>query len=141
MITQAFEALAGTVQVRGLERIGLRYINRVEIPAPSVDLDDYFEFRPFLGAALPQNMAGFIVGCTLPFAGGRDSCNLQLTAAAPETSGSMAFILDLDYFVAKAQAVAVERALGWVDAAHEEVVELFEGCISDRLRELLGEVK
>lgn len=141
MIETGFRAMAETVNPKGLERIGLRYINRVEVPGIPVKREDYFWFRPFLGEGLPQNVGGFIVGCMLPFAEGRDSCRLQLTTAVPEKPETVAFVLDLDYFLAKAQAVAVNEALEWVDAAHQGVLEIFEGCITDRLREIFGEVK
>ena len=139
-IEKAFAALNHTLeQVRGLERIGLRYINRIEIPSKTVDLDQYFEFRPFLGERLPQNMTGFIIGCMLPFFESRDVCKVQLTNAVPEQPDTGAFLLDLDYFVTKPQAVSPDQALEWVETAHAKVESLFEGCISDRLRKLFEE--
>ncbi len=140
-IEEGLRALATTLEMRGLERIGLRYVNRIGIPGPTVGLEECFAFRPFLGEGLPQNVSGFIVGCMLPFNEGRDSCTLQLTTGVPEGPESVAFVLDLDYFLAKAQTVPVNEALGWVEAAHRRVLEVFEGCITDRLRELFGEVK
>ena len=143
-IEKAFMTLVETVDVKGVQRIGLRYINRIEIPGASVDLDDYFEFRPFLGHNLPQSMANFIVICLLPFFDGRDSCRvqlIQLTNAVPEAGGNVAFLLDLDYFLDQPQAVPENEMLVWVDTAHEKVEELFEGCIKDSLREIFQEVK
>lgn len=141
-IEKAFETLLDTADdAKGLQRIGLRYINRIEIPGASVDLDDYFEFRPFLGSNLPRSMASFIVGCLLPFFDGRDSCRVQLTNAVPEDYGNSAFLLDLDYFLDRPQAVPENEVLEWVETAHERVEELFEGCIKDSLREIFQEVE
>lgn len=75
-IENAFSALTGTVDIKGLQRIGLRYINRIEIAGQPVKLEDYFEFYPFLGRNLPQNMINFIVVCVLPFFDGRESCRI-----------------------------------------------------------------
>ncbi len=139
-IAKAFSALTDTLEeVRGLERIALRYINRIEIPSESVDLDDYFEFRPFLGKELPQHMISFILGCVLPFSEDRDACKVQLVSAVPEQPDNSAFLLTLDYFVTKAQAVSPDQALGWVESAHEQIENLFEGCIKDTLRGIFGE--
>jgi len=140
-IEKAFAALAETVNIETFQRIGLRYINRIEIPGPSVDLDAYFEFRPFLGKNLPQNIANFIVGCVLPFSDGRDCCKVQLTNAVAEGPDERAFLLDLDYFLVEPQAVARDGAMEWVESAHEEVEKLFEGCMSPRLRECFQEIK
>ncbi len=140
-IENAFRALTNTVRFETLQRIGLRYINRIEIPSQSLDLDEYFEFRPFLGENLPQDMANFIVGCMLPFNERRDCCKVQLTNVVPEEPGDTAFLLDLDYFLVRPQAIPVNGALEWVEQAHEQVETLFEGCISARLRERFEEVK
>jgi len=140
-IENAFSALTDTVDVKGLQRIGLRYINRIEIPGQSVNLDDYFEFRPFLGQNLPQNVANFIVGCLLPFFDERDACRIRLTNAVPEKPESTAFLLDLDYFLAQPRAVSANQALEWVESAHQQVEEIFEGCITECLRKVFQEVK
>lgn len=140
-IEKAFSTLIETVDVERLQRIGLRYINRIEIPSRSIDLDNYFEFRPFLGQNLPQNMENFIVQCLLPFFDGRDSCKVQLTNAVPERPDNISFLLDLDYFLAQAQTVSANQALEWVEDAHQKVEEIFEGCIAERLREIFQEVK
>ncbi|HWP93153.1 MAG TPA: TIGR04255 family protein [Thermodesulfobacteriota bacterium] len=141
LIEKAFNALIKTVNVDKLQRIGLRYINRIEISSPSINLDDYFEFRPFLGKSLPQDMASFIVQCSLVFFDGRDSCKVQLTNALPEKPENLGFLLDLDYFLAHPQTVSVDEAIEWVEGAHQKVEEIFEGCITQSLREIFQEDK
>lgn len=129
-IENAFSALTGTVDIKGLQRIGLRYINRIEIAGQPVKLEDYFEFYPFLGRNLPQNMINFIVVCVLPFFDGRDSCRIQLTNAVSEKPGNISLLLDLDYFLAQPQSVLANQALEWVESAHQQVEEVFEGCMN-----------
>lgn len=140
-IESAFRSLTEIVDIKGLQRIGLRYINRIEIPAPSINLEKYFEFRPFLGQKLPQNMVDFIVGCVWHFSNGRDSCRVQITNALPEKPDHSAFLLDLDYFLAQPKAISVKQALEWVEEAHQKVEEVFEGCIAEPVREIFQEVK
>jgi uncharacterized protein (TIGR04255 family) len=140
-IEKAFNALINTVDVKGLQRIGLRYINRIEISNQQVRLEDYFEFYPFLSHNLPQNMINFAIQCLFPFSDGRDSCRVQLTNALPEKPDSISLLLDLDYFLAQPQAVSANETLKWVEKAHQQVEEIFEGCITERLREVFQEVK
>ncbi len=141
-VESAFRSLTEIIDIKGLQRIGLRYINHIEIPAHSINLlDEYFEFRPFLGQNLPQHMADFIVGCVWHFSSGRDSCRVQITNALPEKPDNSAFILDLDYFLAQPKAVSANQALEWVEEAHQKVEEIFEGCISKPLRDIFREVK
>jgi uncharacterized protein (TIGR04255 family) len=140
-IEEAFNALSNSIDIKGLARIGYRTINRIELPRQSFHLESYFEFYPFLGPRLPQNMVNFIVGCVLSFSDGRDLCKVQLTSAVPENPDSSAFLLDLDYYLAKPSNVAVSNALEWVEESHEQVNNIFEGCITDPLREIFQEEK
>jgi uncharacterized protein (TIGR04255 family) len=129
-------ALVDILGILDLERIGLRYVNRISIPAPTVDLEKYFQFRLELGESLPQETNALIVGAVCGFDG--DVCRVQLADTPADGEDMTAFILDLDYWRI-APPVEIE-VLAWVGTAHTRVEELFEGSISDPLRELFGVV-
>lgn len=44
LIRQGLSAYREAAHPSGLSRVGLRYINRIEIPGPSIKLEDYFDF-------------------------------------------------------------------------------------------------
>lgn len=138
-IENAFDALCDIVDIKGLQRIGLRYINHIEIPRTSVNLEDYFEFRPFQGRNLPQVLESFIVGSVFPSSDEQDACKVQLTNATCEKPGHSAFLLDLDYFLSQPQPLPVNKASQWVETAHDQVESIFEGCITDKLRKIFEE--
>ncbi|MGH8065711.1 MAG: TIGR04255 family protein [Candidatus Entotheonellia bacterium] len=138
-IEEAFNALLNSIDVKGLAKISHRAINRIEVPLSPINLGDFFEFRPFLGTRLPRNMRSFILGCVLPFFNERDLCKVQLTTGAADTPSHSAFLLDIDYFLAKPEDLPVDNALVWVEEAHENVNNIFEGCVTDRLREVFQE--
>jgi uncharacterized protein (TIGR04255 family) len=141
-IETALHALTQIVSIGQLQRIGLRYINRVGIAQEPFRLEEYFEFRPFLGGGLPATtMTDFLVGCVLPFSGERDSCKIQLATVVPDQPGGRAFLLDLDYFLSQPDSILADQALEWVENAHRQVENLFEGCITNRLRDLFQEVE
>ena len=137
-IENAFGALCGIVDIKGLQRIGLRYINRIEIPGTLVNLDDYFAFRPFIGRNLPQVLENFIVGSVFPSSDEQDACKVQLTNATCEKPGHSAFLLDLDYFLSQPQPLPANKASEWIETAHHQIENIFEGCITDRLRKIFG---
>lgn len=141
-IEAAFKSLLDTIEILNLQRIGLRYINRIEIinPGHSFKLADYFDFRPFLGTKLPKDISGFAIRCVLPFPKTQAECNLQLTTAVPEKPSNCAFILDLDYYLSQVQIIASNDALAWIEEAHTNLEEIFEGCITDHLRQTYEEV-
>ncbi len=139
-IQRAWEALQAILDRMDLQRIGLRYINRVELPTPRVELAEYFGFYPFVGDRLPQTMGSFIMGVEFPYGGEGDRCRVQLLPAPDSSEEKPALMLDIDYFLAQPRAVKVSDVLEWVEKAHNRVEEVFEGCITDRLRELFEEV-
>lgn len=140
LIRQGFDAYREVAKPKGIQRIGLRYINRIEIPGQRIELEDYFEFRPFIGPQLPQDFGPFIVGIQVPYEDSRDILRLQLANASVETPDTLAVMLDLDYFLAIAGEVPLDKVFEWVDVAHSRVEEAFEACITNRLRQMFEEV-
>jgi len=138
-IEHAFMALTSILEVKELERISLRTVNRIVIPQSPIILSDYFEFRPFLGEHLPRQPISFVQACSFDFYDERDICQIQLTNVVPNTAESVAFILDFNYSLAKPRSISAVDALEWVDTAHFKLNEMFEGCITDRLRSIFDE--
>jgi len=137
-IEKAFEALRDTLELKGLERIGLRYINRIEIPSERVQLDKYFRFYLAYGVELPRDMVDFIASADFLYADGRDRCRVQLRSASESNPVTSVFILDIDYFLVRERGVEVKAAMDWVEEAHTRVEEVFESCITESLRELFN---
>ena len=141
LIQRGFHAYWEVAQPNGIRRIGLRYINRIEIPEQRVELELYFSFYPSLGANLPQDHTDFIVGVNMPYENERDGLRLQMASAVSEQPGAIAIFLDLDYSLRQPGAVRLEETLRWINTAHDRVEEVFEGCLTDKLREFFEEVK
>jgi uncharacterized protein (TIGR04255 family) len=138
LIQTGFNEYCNVAKPTGLQRIGLRYINHIEIPDQNARLEDCFEFRPFTGPKLPQKLDSFVLGGQIAYENSRDILSLQL-ASSPRLEPSIvnpAVILSLDYFLAKPKGVLLDEALTWIEKAHENIEDIFEGCITDRLRAL-----
>jgi len=140
LIRKGFEAYCEVVEPTNIQRIGLRYVNRIEIPHPRVELEDYFEFYPYVGSNLPQEHGPFTVGIQVPCEDSRDILKVVLTSANTKTLDTMAFILDLDYFLVQPEKAALDQIFEWVDVAHNHVEDAFEACITDRLGQIFEEV-
>ncbi len=137
-VREAFEQYNEVARPKGLRRIGLRYINRIIVHDCPVMLENYLNFRPFVGPGLPQNVTDFIPGIQSSYAEGRDFLRLQLTTAEPVVFNQTNVLLDLDYLLAQPEAVSLEKAFDWIDSAHFHIREAFEAAITDRLRELFN---
>jgi uncharacterized protein (TIGR04255 family) len=135
-IQRAFDTIRKVTDITGIDRIGLLYLDKIEIPEGGDTLGEYFNFYPFIGKNLPKNFINFIVGCEFPFADMRDICRLQLTRALQERPGYSTFILSTDYYLAKRHMISQDDVDEWLENAHQEVREIFEGSITDKMRAL-----
>ncbi len=143
LIKKGFNTYRDVAAPKGIRRVGLRYINHVEVPDHDIRLEDYFEFRPYIGQGLPQDFGTFALGIQIPYENSRDILNLQLSSLPKQISSSdnVAVVLSLDYFLLKPGEVALEEAFQWVDVAHHHIEDAFEACITQKLRHLFKEVK
>ena len=141
IIEQVYRALSEATEIKGIDRIGLLYVDKNEIPGTEIDLTEYFKFRPVIEGYKPESFVNFLMGVDLPFAGQRDLCRLQLTRAVAEREGYSTFLLTSDYFLRKRQGISPAGALSWLEEAHSAIKDIFKNCITERLEQLFnGEV-
>ncbi len=142
LIKRGVDVYRDVVSPKGINRIGLRYINHIEIPGQNINLEDYLEIRPFVGLNLPQDFGPFVIGIQFPYENARDILNLQLSSLPKSTNSEDAasVILSLDYFLARPKEVAFDEVFRWVEVAHMRIEDVFEACLTDKLRQLFKEV-
>jgi uncharacterized protein (TIGR04255 family) len=141
LIMKGFNAYSDAATPKSIQRIGLRYINRIEISGERVKIEDYFQFYPFVGHKLPQEFGPFIVGIEAPYEDSKDMLRVLLTSVRSSAPSTISVLLDLDYFLAKPGAVALDKISEWINVAHDHVEEVFEACITDPLRKIFEEEK
>lgn len=126
----------------GLQRVGLRYVNMIGFSETTIRLEDYFEFYPFIGKNMPQDLSSIMVAVLMPFENNRDVLRTQLATLPPAPpSALLRFSLDLDYFLGKAEAIPLTQIEQWLGTAHAHVESVFEACIRQRLRDRFVEVE
>ena len=138
MIRQAVEAYQEVAKPNGLQRIGLRYVNQINFDQSRVELEDYFDFYPFVGERIAQDHSGFLVGINIPFDDERDILRLQM-ATIGEQKNAISIVLDLDYFLRIPGSITFGNVFNWLDRAHARAEEAFEGCLKAAMRERFEE--
>ncbi len=142
LIEQAFIAYRAVAEPKGLHRIGLRYINRIEIPGDQIKLEDFFNFFPTLTWQAPgQGFISFNASVYVPFDYAKDILKLQISSGPSILPDALAVNLDLDYFTGRSGEVSFESAFAWIEQAHSRLEDAFEGCITDSLRKFFEEEK
>lgn len=138
----ALDIYEGLVSPRRVDRIGFRYINRFEIPAPekAMSMDNYFNIFPTIPQPLGKTHGPFWIQFQVPQNNGKHTLFVTFGSedTAQKSEGVLTFILDiydsaqLDIELSMAE-LSVE-----IESAHNNLVRAFESSITDMLRELLG---
>jgi uncharacterized protein (TIGR04255 family) len=133
-IDAALRAYAEVAGIVGVNRIGVRYINKVVIPVTNFDLNTYLLSRPSSPPGLPNQMGGFLNRVEYAY---DDGCKLLLTQASVEApEGSSAFLLDLDVVWEGKAPLPVDEVMAVVEDLHEREGRAFEAVITDETRKV-----
>ena len=136
LIDLVFNAYIKNIKVKSIQRIGLRYINNIEIPLPAFDVEQYFNLYPHLPKDLPQELASFMTGIIFIFEKGRDNAKVQLLDKPLTAQGASRIVLDMDYFLLKPNSVASDEVKEWVANAHKNTEMIFETILTDKTKQL-----
>lgn len=138
MISNSLNIYRQIAEPQSLNRIGLRYINRLEIPEQMVEIEDYLLAIPTVPSTVPQLFSGWVQRVEIPFEDTNGLLALQSRSIYEEGQKGIAFLLDLDFVTLQPELVELNSAMGWVEEAHERIESTFEACITSTTRELLG---
>jgi uncharacterized protein (TIGR04255 family) len=125
---------------RPISRIGVRYINRIDIPVsgPRIQLEDYITFQPRVPPSLDTGIIHFAMNTVVPL--GQDNLMLVLNAGSTPSPiiGYQSLILDLD--LSRELDLPSNDTDLWVfiNTMRARKNEVFEACITDRTRALLS---
>lgn len=123
-----------------IKRIGLRYVNRIDVPTGAntlIKVEDYLNILPRTPESLDQPMSGYTMQVTRPL--GVDDCSVTLTSSTLAISplvGFASFVLDLDVFKEKNIPRREDELWPVIDKMREHKNRIFESCITDKSREL-----
>lgn len=140
IIRQAFTAYTDVIETPFIERLSLRYLNRLLIPELSFDPKEYVTFYPSLGAGMPQEFSQFIVGIQVPYQDVDDSLKIELSSAASPDATKSALHLDLQYSFFQEGDMAFDHDISsWLSVAHQRIEDSFEACVTEKMRSLFLE--
>ncbi len=128
----------------GLTRIGLRYLNHVELAAGRIELEDYFCVMPKVPEPIPQTFRAFLTQVNIPYGGSESGVPeswLRITfgTADSDQPNQMRFILDLEMSTPEG-TLPLESAAAWLDTAHARLDEAFTAAFTEKThREIFGE--
>jgi uncharacterized protein (TIGR04255 family) len=119
-----------------VNRIAVRYVNRIDIPNGSVDLKDYFRTSPEIAPEVQQSLSGFFMRLQIPQTDIKGEVLFTQTIVPPQREGSVSVVLDIDLFRTLDIPKDDEDLWGLFEILHDRKNEVFEASITDRTREL-----
>jgi uncharacterized protein (TIGR04255 family) len=130
-----FKELARPVEIH---RLGLRFINRIPLPAGEFRFEDYIQPAPVSPAGMDLPFYGFMQHETLAVPGHPYAITVIRTIQLPQSSGGsgVALILDLDVFTT--QGVRLDEAvmIHHMNEMRWLKNKAFHGSVTDKAREL-----
>ena len=124
-----------------VDRCGIRYINRIEIPGTQVAMEDYFMIYPQLPESLGNTHGPFFVRVEIPQTEQAHVVLITFGTTTPRQSmdKKQVFFLDLyDIFTPDTSSNGIELRRE-IQRAHDNVVMAFEDSITDQLRKLFNQ--
>jgi uncharacterized protein (TIGR04255 family) len=125
-----------------LKRIGIRYINRIDVPIKEggiLDTDAYLRFGPRVPDFSKQPLNGFLVQATKPTDLEHWSVTITSTIVSPPPLiDFLSLGLDIDVF--RTEQIPGRDADLWdcVETVRELKDDIFESCITDQARKLFA---
>lgn len=137
-VYQALRVYRELAQPKNVARLGLRYINRVLIPAKQIKMEDYFTIYPNLPQRLGDMHGSFLVRVEVPQSGQAHTVVITFGTAPPPpaSDAGQAFMLDLYDILTINQPVDEQAIKRELRHAHDNIVVAFEDSVTDKLRTL-----
>ena len=138
--TEAHEAWRTFVELckpQTVVRCALRFVNRIEIPKPSIELHDYFCLYPEIPKGIPQDVSGMFMQLQMPQKDLEGIAIINQAVVEPVSLGTVSVLLDFDLFRAREYAPEDETIWHYLDKLRDRKNELFEACITDETRRLI----
>jgi uncharacterized protein (TIGR04255 family) len=79
-------------------RVGLRYVNQLDLPLPVRDFRDFIRSYPEISSDLTQQLAGFFMQVQIPQEDIAAMLILSEALVPPEVPGVVSVVLDIDVF-------------------------------------------
>jgi uncharacterized protein (TIGR04255 family) len=136
-IKRALDAYIEVTKPEGVVRIGVRYVNKIEVGAPSIDLDEYFVSAPSPPDPLPQTIKSFVTRVETCYDEEPVRIVTTFATSTDVPAGSTGFLLDIDVVLERQEdPLAVDDVMQAIDDLRSRERIAFEALITDRTREI-----
>jgi len=139
VVDQMLKYYSEVAQPAGVRQMGMRYINRIIIPAAKFKMEDYFNLYPEVPESLGAIHGKFMMRLEIPPKYKGHRLMVTFGTAPPESPETSAEMLDIYDIFALSQPFSIEETDKYIIEAHENIEVAFENSITNKARELFKE--
>lgn len=122
-------------------RLGVRYVNRIDVDSGSIEIKDYIRTSPDISPYLPQMLSGYFMQVVTPLDREGRTATITTTLVEPPNPDATSLLLDIDTY----QDIDIDCGGEDVDTRLTEALDslrraknyVFEACITDATRGLI----
>ena len=120
-----------------IQRVAVRYINRLDIPSPSVELSEYLEILPTVSRKLPQVLDAYFMQLVIPFVVQESTAIINQGFVPPVVADTKAVVLDIDLF--RDRELPVHEGEIWqiFERLREGKNMIFDACLTTKAKEMI----
>ncbi len=119
---------------KSIVRIALRYINKIEIPLPLHDFQEFIINMPPIPSCLPQTFSNFFMQTEIPCS--NNGTSVIITETFEKPINVLPFILDIDIYKTGEIKNDIQELTKEFDLLRDLKNQTFESCITDNTRKL-----
>ncbi len=131
-----WELYQKTAKATELRRVGLRYINNLQLPLPLKFLKDYLAAPPVVPAGMPQEISDYVMRVVVPLADISGGAIITQALGRGPHSGQLPLILDIDVFTERAIKTADKTLWDLLLKMREHKNNIFYKSITEKTVEL-----
>lgn len=132
LILEHLQIYRTTADPSSLARIGLRYINRIDVDAMICELEEYFNAPPKLPEPIPQVFNSFLMTVDAAYESPSSTLRFTFSRAVPDRENVQSFVLDLDISAADEAAPKINDTDSWLRLAHERLEAAFDAAFTEK---------
>lgn len=132
-IHRTLDAYWKVAEPNGVKRIGIRYVNRINIPRESANLEDYLRYTSPVVPELPNRVRQYVSRTEFVY---DNEVRLILSQANIPSPSSVQVLLDLDMIWQAETAIGKSDAVKMVQDLRDRERSAFEAIITDKTRRL-----
>lgn len=139
---QQWEAYRAIAHPTRASRLGVRYINKIDVPQPTIEIKDYLRTAIDVSPYLPQLTSRYFLQVVVPLLNFDSVATITSTMVPPPSEEQTSLILDIDAWqevdISFAANAGEERLREALNDLHDAKNYVFEACITDATRGLIS---